>query len=556
MRIQKQKKIFPMFLWAGFRMTLLLPLLFCLLLPNPVSASNVASGLTISTATSGTHQRKSFYANGRYWVFYSDATNMVFKTSADGISWGSATTVRAADSGSRFSVFFDGTYFHYAYSAETANTPIYYRRGQPNSDGTVTWSAVEQTALAAVSTDTYNGPNITVATDGRAWIGYEYYTSTGPDRYPCVTRNLNTDGTWSTDTGNSFPYQLSGRIGGTGNIQVVQPVPLTSGYVFCLYTATGFTIRGKRWNGSWDVTATQTQNAVLGSNAYSAVNEGNDVHLCFVTGSNPDTLLYNKYTYDTGFSATDTSVQGSPTGGLPAVSLDTTTNTLYCFWRCYNNNTHIYYKRKNSAGTWDSSYTDWIDESTDGLTAADRLTAFYRDYGGKIGLVYMAQTSSPNYKVNFAQILEGMKQVIIGGYNDNLSNSAPEYNTIAGGYTWTTTADQRKQVVSTAGTLKNLFVELSAGPGSGTSYTFTVMKNGAATSLAVPISNTATTGSDPANSIAVVAGDTIQLRSTYTGTPGTPTARWSVMFEGSYARESLILGAGASNNGQVVYLPA
>ena len=93
MKAQNQRGLFPTLLRAGFWITLLFPLL----LPNPASASNVASGLTISTATASTHQRKSFYANGRYWVFYSDATNMVYKTSADGISWSSATSVRAAD---------------------------------------------------------------------------------------------------------------------------------------------------------------------------------------------------------------------------------------------------------------------------------------------------------------------------------------------------------------------------------------------------------------------------------------------------------------------------
>jgi hypothetical protein len=407
MKIQKKKAILPTLLMVGFWMILLLPLL----LPNPVSASTVASGLTYSTATTSTHQRKSFYAKGRYWVFYSDGTNMVFKTSVDGISWSSATTVRAADNGNKFSVFFDGTYVHYAYSSQVTNTPLYYCRGTPDSNGTVTWSS-EQTAVAAASTVSYTGPCITVATDGRAWIGYEYYTTTGPDRYPCVTRNANTDGTWSTDTGNGFPYQLSSRIGGTSNVQVVQPVPLTSGYVLCLYTATGFQVRGKKWDGSWG-SEKLTSTYILGSNAFSAVNEGDDVHLCLVTGSNPDTIYYEKYTHASDSFGDLYLVQGSSAGGVPAVSLDTTTNTLYCFWRSYNNSTHIYYKRRNSAGTWDSNYTDWIDESTDGIPAADRLTAFYKDYGGKIGLLYMAGTSSPNYKVNFAQLsLTGATAVV------------------------------------------------------------------------------------------------------------------------------------------------
>ena len=65
-----------------------------------------------------------------------------------------------------------------------------------------------------------------------------------------------------------------------------------------------------------------------------------------------------------------------------------------------------------------------------------------------------------------ASLSEASEQGIIGGHNDPLNNAATEYNTIAGGSTWNATANNRRQVVSTPGTLKNLFVELSAAPGS------------------------------------------------------------------------------------------
>jgi len=81
----------------------------------------------VGTSTTGAvpypHQRKTFYANGRFWVFYSDGRNMVYRTSTDGSTWSSATTVRAAINGSLFSVWFDGTYLHYAYAY---NSAIYY----------------------------------------------------------------------------------------------------------------------------------------------------------------------------------------------------------------------------------------------------------------------------------------------------------------------------------------------------------------------------------------------------------------------------------------------
>ena len=39
---------------------------------------------SVFTAISRPFQRKIFFANGLFWVFYSDGTNMVYRTSADG----------------------------------------------------------------------------------------------------------------------------------------------------------------------------------------------------------------------------------------------------------------------------------------------------------------------------------------------------------------------------------------------------------------------------------------------------------------------------------------
>lgn len=55
---------------------------------------------------------------------------------------------------------------------------------------------------------------------------------------------------------------------------------------------------------------------------------------------------------------------------------------------------HIYGK-KSVSGTWDTSPTDWIDESAEILTSNDVLTSFYQDYGNKIGLAYLTKTASP-----------------------------------------------------------------------------------------------------------------------------------------------------------------
>jgi hypothetical protein len=95
---------------------------------------------TTSTATSEPYQRLSFYANGRHWVFTVVDGSLYWYHSVDGLTWTQGSYIATISFGRNFSVFFDGTYVHIAYSSESYYGIIYYRRGIPNSDGTITWS--------------------------------------------------------------------------------------------------------------------------------------------------------------------------------------------------------------------------------------------------------------------------------------------------------------------------------------------------------------------------------------------------------------------------------
>jgi hypothetical protein len=133
-----------------------------------------------------------------------------------------------------------------------------------------------------------------------------------------------------------------------------------------------------------------------------------------------------------------------------------------------------------------------------------------------------------------------MKQVIVGGYNDALFGAATEYNTLMGGMSWSSTEAYARQCIPTGGTIGNLFVELSAPIDVEATGIFTLMLNGNPTGVAVTITAGNSTGSD-SDMVAVVAGDLVSIRSTYTGTPGTPTARWTTQFIGTIAGESICL---------------
>jgi hypothetical protein len=345
---------------------------------------------TDTYATISPWQRKSFYAVGRFWVFYNDGSNMVYRTSVDGITWTDATAVRASDQGNRFSIWFDGTYLHYAYAHGGS---IYYRRGTPNADGTITWSAAEQTVSTTYNDTEY--PFVSVDSNGYVWIGYIDYD--GTYNHPYVIKSGNNDGTWGT-TPAGFPYQLSTLNVFWGNVSII---PLTAGKMLAVYAYSGSTMRAKRWDGSAWGTERETTSANYWGERHSAVAEGDDVHLVFLKDTGYD-ILYVKYTYSADSFGAETTVQAGATGtSAPVISRDAS-NNLYVFWAGYPTANHIYYRKYTaSTSTWET-VVDWITE-TETLTGNDRLTCFYNVYGGFVGLVYMTLKATP-YNVKFAYL--------------------------------------------------------------------------------------------------------------------------------------------------------
>lgn len=142
----------------------------------PIAPTTVGTD-SRGSATLYPYQRKAFYANGRFWVFYSDGNNLVYRTSTDGTTWSSATTVRATSYyGYYFSVWFDGAYVHYTCARGYMGEALFYRRGTPNADGTITWSTTEQQASEAVPTVTYYRRQTWA--EGNLWVMDNSYSAT------------------------------------------------------------------------------------------------------------------------------------------------------------------------------------------------------------------------------------------------------------------------------------------------------------------------------------------------------------------------------------------
>jgi len=341
---------------------------------------------TVNHPVSWPHQRKTFYANGRFWVVYHDGSNIVCKSSSDGTTWTQAFTITPNQSfdGRGFGVWFDGTYFHIAYPDETINYVVRYRRGLPNSDGTVTWSA--DTQVAQTSSDMLKAVNICVDSDGHAWVGYVNSST----RIPYVTKNANTDGTWSTASG--FPYQLTTT---ENTYWQITPLPLTSGKVYVLYVSGP--IYGKLWDGSsWSSEESSfTDEDAHDYFAFSAVAHGDTVHLVY-SGETSVKIKYNRRDPSSGWLSSDEEVYDiGITTFAPSLS-KTSDGTLYCIWMNQNDDC-IYYKKRTGSG-WDSSPTQLVCD-TYSFQYSSQLTTFYKNYDSYIGIAY--STYNSDYLVRF-----------------------------------------------------------------------------------------------------------------------------------------------------------
>jgi hypothetical protein len=351
-------------------------------------------------AVAPAHSRKSFYAVGRFWVFWIDEPNVVFSSSLDGSSWETPTILRECSDPYCFNLFFDGTYVHYAV---IVGTNIYYRRGLPKSDGTIAW---DDEQLAYASTERLSEVTITVDSNGYPWIGWF-------NDGQWVTKSSRNDGIWETAPG--FPHEFVGIF--NDYVDYPLPIPLTNGKVYVILTggmvSPPYTpLYGQLWNGTeWEQVELITDNIDLRSvNAVSAVNIGDDIYVAF-TGWTPNRYLYGrKRTYGSGWGGIET-IQEEDV--VPVLSVDPSSGTIYCFWLKEDN--HIYYKKRVN-GIWDTEPTDWIDESIETLTGYDYdyFSGFYQAYGNYIGLTYMTKAESPyNVKFAFLTVIVAVAETIV-----------------------------------------------------------------------------------------------------------------------------------------------
>lgn len=358
--------------------------------PHPINASSVGlSSIVENSVTTLSCQRKPFYANGRHWVFYAESTaKIVCKSSTDGINWALVPNgnISISGGGYTFSIYFDETYLHYAYSSGQPNQPLKYRRGIPNADGTFTWSADEQTAVAAASYTSYKYPTISANSTRHPFIAYQYeYYKSGPMPIQIyktmVTASSRNDGVWSTASG--FPYALESQYG-------YQPVIicLTGGKMYAVYGGAFSILKGRLWTPGigWNQTEENVTSSPVYGNYFSVTNESDNVHVTFLT-TNQHNITHVKRTSGSGWSSeTTVHANASATLGAPVLSIHNT--TLYCFW---SQNTNIYFKTRSNS-VWDQTPILLVKNETN----LAGLTCFYQSGGNTIGIEWTRRADPYN----------------------------------------------------------------------------------------------------------------------------------------------------------------
>jgi hypothetical protein len=332
-------------------------------------------------------QITSFYANGRHWIIYSDGTDAKFRTSTDGISWSTATAFRTTCTrGDYISVWFDGTYVHYAYG--TTGTSIYYRRGTTASNGTISWSAAEQTVT--VSSSGNLNVSICVDSSGYACIGF-----TSINNYPAVVYNANNDGTWSTAA--SYPLELRAT---DSDVSWQTGFTLVNGRPYCAYARNYNPIKGRlhtsgsTWVAEESVSA--AVNCIYGELGWDIGADGSN-YVYVVFNSYSPYRIYVASRNPAGGAWTQSSSLGDGDYQYePAINV-LTDGTLYVFVPNSPDTRYINLK-KRVGGSWDANWSHW-DTNSNTLQDYGSLST-YSCSENEIGLCYLIGAASP-YSVYF-----------------------------------------------------------------------------------------------------------------------------------------------------------
>lgn len=290
---------------------------------------------------------KAGYAAGYWYLLWSNGTNIVYASTddpnCDPTTFGLENIIKAGADGSHFQALFDGIYCH-LFSVAPDSNPIKYRRGTC-SGGSISWDA----EVTAASGTQMRITSVDITDTGNLLIGY-YDTNKAK-----VSRNSNTDGTWSTTSG--YPMELSGS-GEDSISHYVKVLDLGGGTWLGLYCGvTGGHIYGRYWNGSNLAAREQCTDVIASAQPrWDARAVGSTVYLAW----NGQPSMFNLYrrvrsSGSWGTTVTMVTMGGSDYDKIPAVSVNKDTGDVFVAWQGFSDALHIYYQKYAAAtSSWGS----------------------------------------------------------------------------------------------------------------------------------------------------------------------------------------------------------
>jgi len=351
---------------------------------------------TDGSKSNDSYQRHGWYMAGLWWVFYTNDCALEpgsdigfwYRTSSDRIHWSAATQiVTTARPTEQFNtgIWFDGTYLYYVASdgssVSSESNSLWFRRGIPHSDSTITWSAAEQ-EITGMYANTAFSAVVWVFTDAN---GYSWAMNGRADgSHATLMQNANTDGTWSTSTVHRVDAQRMGA------------VPLSNGNVVQFWTSMSapFIHKFSTWDGfTWSAVVSDTSgNHDYDGIAFSAVSTANNqVHSVFINTSNQ--LVYQIYDSLSNTITYTSVIAGAAPTTNATIATDSNGADTNVF---YGQGNYIkFFKRRLSDGAYSVTASENF-----GSTVGGRGVESWDDSGG---YVYFWFTSGSNFRLAFWQ---------------------------------------------------------------------------------------------------------------------------------------------------------
>jgi hypothetical protein len=362
-------------LWLALISLTILALPYAVLALHSVPMENMAVAIGADASVGRTFQRSTFYGAGRAWAFYMGydpalATHMYFRSSTDGVNWQPRSYFCDVTDADEFSLFWDGTFIHTVWVANDAlQNGVNYRRGIPNSDGTITWTATQAVYLPSLA-DAYVLPTIT-AYGSIPYIAYGH--TVGATQVWGATASNQTNGTWAQDA----TFENTDLVAGNATVTACIDALPTSGIIHVAIEsvvppAMFPEIGSVRYTGgAWQPYETIINTAAFGDSLCSTVPWGNVVNVIanFVPGNN---ISHRQSTPGGFWAIANPPVDISLNSYIHATVgiWDNTNGDLKCFfsdglpgdisWKLYD----------NVLGTWDVGFFSLVTAHADRLNSA------------------------------------------------------------------------------------------------------------------------------------------------------------------------------------------